>query len=320
MSGDLDGDGELNSGNAYHVVYYRYPTGAILDGFTITLGYADGPLNDPGRPDGMGGGLYSAGNVTVRNVTFTDNWAKLGGGMWLKFHDFALSNLTFAGNQASEDGGGLYNEGTNAALTNVTFHDNSASGNGGGMFNDGGAPTLRNVTFKDNSAVHGGAMGNASSVPTINDSILWDDTGGEIYNSASSPVFVDSLVGDSGGSASWDSDFGADGGGNVDGDPLLGPLASNPGPTNYTNTMALGNGSAAVDAGGANSTCASTDQRGVTRPDGAACDMGAYEGGLPIIPTATLTATPTITPTVTHIITASAGTGGSISPSGARSR
>nr|WP_303652440.1 choice-of-anchor Q domain-containing protein [Paludisphaera mucosa] len=56
-------------------------------------------------------------------------------------------------------------------------------------------------------------------------------------------------------------------------DPLLGPLADNGGPTW---TMALLPGSPAVDAGAA-VTGVAVDQRGVTRPKGAAPDIGAYE-------------------------------------------
>jgi hypothetical protein len=54
-------------------------------------------------------------------------------------------------------------------------------------------------------------------------------------------------------------------------DPLLGPLADNGGPTD---TRALAQGSPAVDAGAG---CAATDQRGVARPAGGACDIGAFE-------------------------------------------
>jgi len=53
----------------------------------------------------------------------------------------------------------------------------------------------------------------------------------------------------------------------------LSPLANNGG---FTQTMVLGAGSPAIDAGN-NATCASTDQRGVKRPQGPHCDMGAYE-------------------------------------------
>src|SRR5260221_13426117 len=64
--------------------------------------------------------------------------------------------------------------------------------------------------------------------------------------------------------------------------------------------MALGDGSPAIDSGGQNSTCASTDQRGgVTRPQGSACDMGAYEVEADSTPTVTPTDTPTNTPTPT---------------------
>jgi hypothetical protein len=55
--------------------------------------------------------------------------------------------------------------------------------------------------------------------------------------------------------------------------PLLGPLANNGGPTP---TMALGTGSAAIDAA-VSFSCVPTDQRGVARPFGLGCDSGAYE-------------------------------------------
>jgi hypothetical protein len=58
-------------------------------------------------------------------------------------------------------------------------------------------------------------------------------------------------------------------------DPMLDPLADNGGPTQ---TMRLEPLSPAIDqvpASGAG--CPATDQRGVARPGGAACDIGAYE-------------------------------------------
>jgi hypothetical protein len=56
-------------------------------------------------------------------------------------------------------------------------------------------------------------------------------------------------------------------------DAGLGPLADNGGPTL---THALLAGSPAIDAAD-DGICPATDQRGVTRPQGAACDVGAYE-------------------------------------------
>jgi hypothetical protein len=55
--------------------------------------------------------------------------------------------------------------------------------------------------------------------------------------------------------------------------PLLGPLATNGGPTP---TYALLPGSPAFDTG-PNTGCPATDQRGITRPQGIRCDIGAFE-------------------------------------------
>ena len=82
-----------------------------------------------------------------------------------------------------------------------------------------------------------------------------------------------------GGNLRWPSIDGSCAG--AYGDPRLGPFQDNGGPTP---TMALGAGSAAIDAGQGNG-CLPTDQRGILRPqdgDGngaAVCDVGAYEVG-----------------------------------------
>ena len=81
-------------------------------------------------------------------------------------------------------------------------------------------------------------------------------------------------------------------------DPMLAPLADNGGPTD---TMALLEGSPAIDAGDA---CPATDQRGQTRAQGARCDAGALEspftapvaGPLPTPTTPSATPPPVITP------------------------
>jgi hypothetical protein len=68
----------------------------------------------------------------------------------------------------------------------------------------------------------------------------------------------------------------------INADPILGPLQDNGG---LTHTMDLGPGSAAFDVGD-DATCAAApvnnlDQRGVVRPQGAHCDIGAVEHRLP---------------------------------------
>jgi hypothetical protein len=60
-------------------------------------------------------------------------------------------------------------------------------------------------------------------------------------------------------------------------DPQLGPLAANGGPTP---TMAPALSSVVIDAA-QNCPPPTTDQRGVARPQGAACDIGAVEQALP---------------------------------------
>jgi hypothetical protein len=64
--------------------------------------------------------------------------------------------------------------------------------------------------------------------------------------------------------------------GNITGvDPNLGPLKNNGG---ATLTMAPQAGSPAINAADtASQACPATDQRGVMRPQGGACDIGAVE-------------------------------------------
>jgi hypothetical protein len=67
-------------------------------------------------------------------------------------------------------------------------------------------------------------------------------------------------------------------------DPLLQPAAANGGPTA---TQALGAGSPAIDAVPTASCASATDQRGLPRPSGAACDIGAFEVQVaPVVPPA----------------------------------
>ena len=55
---------------------------------------------------------------------------------------------------------------------------------------------------------------------------------------------------------------------------ILAPLADNGGPTL---THALVPDSPAIDASPVDAECAATDQRGNARPQGAMCDIGAFE-------------------------------------------
>jgi hypothetical protein len=74
----------------------------------------------------------------------------------------------------------------------------------------------------------------------------------------------------------------------------LGALADNGGPTR---TMALLAGSSAIDGAGNCGAATPTDQRGLARPTGPACDVGAYEVGVVVPPTTSTTTTTTTTTT-----------------------
>lgn len=251
-----------------------------------------------------GGGLYTQNSSPVlNNVSFIGNTATSGAGGGMnnqvlnastdEYSIPLLDNVTFSGNSA-RGGAGLFNNHSYPVLTNVTFSGNTASIRGGAVLNEGASPTFRNVTFTGNSAPvgTGGAIRNvvnasgASSNPQIQNSILWGNGTDEITSDGTgSTTVTDSIV------------QGGFGGVNVlNADPLLAPLANNGG---FTQTHALNAGSPAIDAGGANSTCATSDQRGVTRPQGGACDMGAYEydGFVSTTPTFTPTSVPTFTST-----------------------
>lgn len=294
LSGDIGAPGEI-SDNSYNVA-----TGdgvdaeAILDGFTISGGNANGDY-----PYGAGGGMYNTNasptlkNITysdnsaiygggifndnsgptLKDVTFSDNSASFGGGMCNSSSSPTLTNVTFSNNSSDSYGGGMDNYDSNPALTNITFSGNSAI-TGGGMFNtEGSNPSLLNVTFSGNSAESGGGMYNWYSNPVLTNAILWGNIPNQIINgNNSTPVVTYS-----------DIQGGYPGTGNIDFAPLLGALADNGG---FTETHALLSGSPAIDTGNPDPlTCPATDQRGFLRPidgngDGQArCDMGAYEYG-----------------------------------------
>jgi predicted outer membrane repeat protein len=221
-----------------------------------------------------GGGMYNdASSPTLTNVTFNNNSSSShGGGMYNESSSSpSLMNATFSDNTAKY-GGGMNNYNSSPTLTNVTFNGNAATNFGGGLRNQSGSPTLTNVTFSGNTTTGsgGGMYNDESSNPQIRNTIFWGNTattaGAEIYNDGvSTSVVDDSVV--QGGYA---------GGSNIIiNDPKLGALGSYGG---YTQTISLLPGSSAINAGN-NTTCATTDQRGITRPQpaGGKCDIGAYE-------------------------------------------
>jgi LPXTG-site transpeptidase (sortase) family protein len=259
--------------NSYHVVYANGSLpGAVLDGFTLTAGNAD---SDFGKDSGGGMYLNCPDPITLTNLTFSGNKANYGGGSYLMALNITLTNLTFKNNYASHDGGGIYSPSNFLTLTNVTFRGNEAAGNGGGINVAQGHLFLTNVTFNGNHADEGGGIAAPISgwQVTVKNGIFWGDSatgsGKEIFATTSTSIqnsIIQSGGCDGGVTCSYTTIS-----------PNLGPLQDNGG---STPTMALGTGSSAIDAG---SDCSATDQRGVSRPQGSACDIGAYEAGAEVL-------------------------------------
>jgi uncharacterized repeat protein (TIGR01451 family) len=189
-------------------------------------------VNFSGNSARQGGGMYDhhESSPTLMDVIFSRNSAsEVGGGMYDDRGSPVLMNVTFNANSTPDEGGGMYNSQNDPKLTNVTFSANSAS-RGGGIYNNSSDLTLTNVTFSGNFAFDiGGGIHSAGGSPEINNSILWGNTanGGtvasqQVSNANSQPFIHSTLVQGSGGSgANWDSDLGADGGGNLEANPIF---------------------------------------------------------------------------------------------------
>jgi len=246
------------------------------------------------RASNYGGALYNAGGTggkaspQLRNVIFRDNAAAFGGGAM--YNDGASSGTsnplidraTFSGN-SSTSGGAISNGGasgtSNPTIRNATFYGNTASQIGGAIANAGqngghASPVLRYVTFSQNRAMAGagGAIYNygvsGDAAPNISGAIFWADQATaapvEMFtNSPTTPTIEHSITPECPPAAV----------GCINADPLLGPLQDNDG---FAPTLRPDVGSPAIDNGNAVS-CPAVDQRGIGRPQGAQCDIGAVE-------------------------------------------
>ncbi len=272
-----------------------------LNGLTVRNGRCDGSCPTSSTD---GGGIYNTGNATLTDVTLSGNTVSGGGGgIYNQDGTLTLTDITFSNNSTSingggfEGGGGIVNGG-NATLTNVTFSGNSAANSGGGGILNFDSLTVTNATFSGNSAGNdgGGGINNFDTLTVTNATFSGNSTtaarGGGILSTSGTLTLNNVIIANSNASLAPDCfgnantttsannlfesaaacglSNGSDG--NIIGvDPILGPLADNGG---STHTHALLAGSSAIDNG---ANCPATDQRGVLRPQGAGCDIGAYE-------------------------------------------
>jgi hypothetical protein len=194
---------------------------------------------------GSGGGV-GAIQVDVVDSTVSDNRGSRGAGIWGD-QMVTVTNSTVTGNDASISGGGVY-----SGLNDIRLHHATVVGNT--------APVGANVDIDSGSQLTSFA------------SLIGEPQGGgdncDLHAMATVVSHDFNVTSD----ASCGLDVGA--ADLVDTDPMVGALADNGGPTQ---TRLPADDSPAVDRADCQPLVVDADQRGVSRPQGPACDSGAVE-------------------------------------------
>jgi hypothetical protein len=210
-------------------------------------------------------GVFNNGTLTVESSTLSANVATSGGGGVCSSVMLTVSRSTVFGNFA-ERAGGVENSGT-LILSNSTLSGNTSKGPGGGLWNSG-VGTVTNTTLSGNAAGGDGrAISNVGAL-VIENSLVDGDCNSD-GDAISSHGYNIESAGDTCG-----FDHETDQVEVQAKDLRLKPLEVNGGPTI---THALLPGSVAVDRIPDASCELDLDQRGVARPQGAMCDIGAFE-------------------------------------------
>ena len=249
------------------------------------------------KADRHGGGLFNdQGTLTVSGTTLDSNLAGIRGGAIFNASTgvTSIEASTLSRNQADLSGGGLSNVGTDAVISinrstiALNVSTDSKSSTGGGIDNELGSVSLQSVTIAGNTSRVGGAgVQNVSGVVSAISSIIAANESthgdGDLFGSVASGGH--NLFGNA-ANATFDLLQATD---LVDADPSLGELKDNGGPTE---TMAPSDNSIVIGLGVSPDDVPSslTDQRGVTRPQGAGPDIGAYETDFAVPPVVSITA------------------------------
>ncbi len=176
LSGEI-GNKNTTEDNSYTVVTFsKVAAGTILDGFSITGGFANG-TGSSGDIRRCGGAIYNDGSFTSSTPV--------------------INNCVFKGNYG-RDGAAIYNYGdggdASATITNCSFIFNKADHDGGAINNDGNNgvsnPQIRNCKFTKNEASYGAGIINKAengvSKPLIIDCSFSSNTsymeGSSVYN------------------------------------------------------------------------------------------------------------------------------------------
>lgn len=280
------------------VMHFTESTHHEIRDLTITGGDASG-----GGVFNQGGGVLSIGSVTFIDSTIIDNSATNSGGGVMAFALIGLVSTTVSDNEVTSDsgaGGGVYST-ESVGGTNFTVVGNRTGplGRGGGIFagaEDGALVRLFHATITGNTSGTGANLYVIDGLQVASEFTLFATVISEPIGGQSCFASSTNSVGHN-----WDDDGScglADPTDHPDaGDPQLGPLQDNGGPT-HTRLPAVG--SSLIDdvpLGDCNGDI-EDDQRHVTRPQRNGCDIGAVEV-LPAVVVATTTTTTTEPPTQT---------------------
>ncbi|HEY1268343.1 MAG TPA: right-handed parallel beta-helix repeat-containing protein [Candidatus Binatia bacterium] len=189
--------------------------------------------------------------------TVTPPWDS-GGGIRSYADTIVIQNSTFSGNRAS-DGGGIRSVQSEVTIGDTTFSNNIANWEGGGILSSGNASMTitRSIVSGNQALLFQRGAEFLRLGPLVEEFNLFGQNGDPSV-AYFTPDLTDIIPA-----------------GGITTKKILGPLKDNGGPAL---THALVKGSPALDAAPVDANCPATDQRGIARPQGSACDIGAVEG------------------------------------------
>jgi CSLREA domain-containing protein len=259
----------------------------VLQASSNVFGFINGVNIQNGRSIANGGGVQTAGELYLDNVTVSGNFATGdGGGVHYTNSVFGhIENSTISGNQANGNGGGMSSaDGFFPRVRNVTVTGNTADLNATGAEGGGGLSGFAGFQIS-NTIVAGNTDVSNGDAPDCNTGVGHSTLGYNLIGNADNCNLAPG-AGDQVGSNAAPISAG------------LGGLANNGGRT-LTHAPLLG--SLVLNAGnpaapGLAPACAPIDQIGTVRPLGGRCDIGALEASpsattVPLVPTTPAPAT-----------------------------